>query len=292
MRACYSHDYCVPTRLGGLEKLGQVAQEVQRGALAELHNPPVLNTGHLYALHDPAYVDAFLQGEGSLAISQNLPWSQALRGAVLAMQAGQLQAAEMALRDGISAHIANGFHHARYARGRGFCTFNGLALVARAWPARRVFVLDCDDHGGDGTAEFTTLLDNLFNYSICSSSFDAVTGPRSVIRIDRCDGGALGTGYRESLEQAFEVIRSWRPHLLIYQAGVDCHRDDPLGRGQAGTEDLYARDEQVFRFARAQHLPLLFTLAGGYQSRETTVALHRNTFLAARRAYGMGVNVS
>jgi hypothetical protein len=103
MRACYSHDYCVPTRLGGLEKLGQVAQEVQRGALAELHNPPVLNTGHLYALHDPAYVDAFLQGEGSLAISQNLPWSQALRGAVLAMQAGQLQAAEMALRDGISA---------------------------------------------------------------------------------------------------------------------------------------------------------------------------------------------
>lgn len=290
MRACYSDEYCVPTRLGGLEKLARVAHDVRHQGLAELRDPSVLDLEHLYGLHDPDYVDAFLSGEGSLAVSQNLPWSEALRRAVLAMQAGQLTAAEMAFNDGVSAHVANGFHHARYARGRGFCTFNGLALVARAWPRRRVFVLDCDDHGGDGTAEFTTRLDNLFNYSICSSDFGAVTGSRSVIRIDQGNTGAPGAGYRESLKRAFEVIRAWRPHLLIYQAGVDCHRDDPLGRGQAGSEALFARDYQVFHFARTEQLPLLFTLAGGYQSLKTTAGLHCNTFHAARKAYGVSAS--
>ena len=28
--------------------------------------------------------------------------------------------------------------------------FNGLALVAKQYPEKRIFILDCDQHGGDG----------------------------------------------------------------------------------------------------------------------------------------------
>ncbi len=61
-------------------------------------------------------------------------------------------AAEMALQKGIAANVAQGFHHAVYEYGGSFCTFNGLAFVAQQNPNKKIFVLDCDQHGGNGTA--------------------------------------------------------------------------------------------------------------------------------------------
>ena len=41
-----------------------------------------------------------------------------------------------------------------------------LALVAKQNPEKRIFVMDCDQHGGDGTAIFTNRLTNLVNFGI------------------------------------------------------------------------------------------------------------------------------
>lgn len=284
VRACYSADYPVRTRHRNLEKLGWVAEGVQRGGLARLIDPGILDVEWLYGLHDARYVDAFLTGERPLATSQNLPWSPELRSAILAMQAGQLTGARLALADGVAGHVANGFHHARHERGRGFCTFNGLALVAYAHPRLRVFVLDCDDHGGDGTATFTHRLPNLYNYSICSMPFGCAEGPRSVVDTrTRCDipGDDIGA----ALDEAIEAIERWQPDLLVYQAGVDSHEDDPMGDGRAGTSDLYGRDRRVFSYCQGHGLPVLFTLSGGYQPLEETTELHLNTFRAAESVY-------
>ena len=51
----------------------------------------------------------------------------------------------------------SGFHHAGYAHGGGYCTFNGLMVAAakfiQAHPGAKVGILDCDFHYGDGTAD-------------------------------------------------------------------------------------------------------------------------------------------
>jgi acetoin utilization deacetylase AcuC-like enzyme len=62
-----------------------------------------------------------------------------------------------------------------------------------------------------------------------------------------------------------------------YQAGADPHVDDPLG-GFLDTQQLYDRDQRVFRAARAHRLPMVWNLAGGYQEPLRRVLdIHDNT---------------
>ncbi len=121
-----------------MEKLQYVAQGVVEQSLAELVDPGDIDPEILRTLHEPSYVDAFLQGTTPLAGMSRFQWSEQLRDAVLAIQAGQLKAAEIALSEGACANIAQGFHHAVYEYGGGFCTFNGLALVAQQYPDKKV----------------------------------------------------------------------------------------------------------------------------------------------------------
>lgn len=285
VKACYAPEYYAETRSRSMVKLGLVAESAAGEGLAELIHPGSIDVALLRRLHDPTYVDAFLKGVRPLAISQNFPWSEELRGAVLAMQAGQLVAAELALAEGLAANVANGFHHARYYKGGGYCTFNGLALIAQEFPTRRVFVLDCDEHGGNGTEEFTGRLENLFNFSVHGTRFGCQGSERSIPRYIPPVGNDPSF-YLRTVTEGLHTARDWGADLLVYQAGVDCHQDDPLTGIGASTETLYKRDFQVFDFARKQQMPILFVLAGGYQEMEQLVPLHVNTFRAAVSAFG------
>ena len=154
-------------------KLSAVANAISELDGIQLHAPSRIDPNILKQLHDPNYVDAFLTGTPEkLATFQGFkPWNTQLRDAVLHINAGQILAAELAFQHQISGNLAQGFHHAIYEFGNSFCTFNGLALVAQQFPEKRIFVLDCDQHGGNGTAEFTRRLDNLFNFSIYGLAF-------------------------------------------------------------------------------------------------------------------------
>ena len=151
---CFSPRYSAETPTASMRKLGPVIWDALEHGLADLHIPEPVDRETLCRLHDPAYVDAFLNGRGPLASAQGWPWTPQIRDGVLAINGGQLLGARLALEHGIAANIAQGFHHAGYQRGGGYCTFNGLALVAQEFPDQRVFVLDCDEHGGNGTQEF------------------------------------------------------------------------------------------------------------------------------------------
>lgn len=288
--AVYTPQYYAETSTPSMRKLPLVAEAVVQKGLVQLVAPTPTQVTELIpalrTLHDPAYVDAFLKGASSLASSNGFQWTPAIRDGVLAINAGQLTGAEYALREGIAANIAQGFHHATYRSGGGFCTFNGLALVAQTFAPHKVVVLDCDEHGGNGTEEFTTRIPSLHNYSINGSPFGCSDKERSISQTLPSVTHNFNH-YRSALSQAFAYIRSVRPALVIYQAGVDCHQDDPLGSLGLTTSQLYERDTRVFKFCKEEKLPVLFVLAGGYQEplRERLVPLHVQTFSAAHDVY-------
>jgi acetoin utilization deacetylase AcuC-like enzyme len=65
--------------------------------------------------------------------------------------------------------------------------------------------------------------------------------------------------------------------LVLYQAGVDCHIDDPFG-GIYSDKSLLDRDSMVLDYLRGK--PVVWNLAGGYQfdeagTIEPTLRLHR-----------------
>jgi len=283
-KACYSPRYFAVTHTNSMEKLQYVAEAVVEQSLAQLIEPGDIDLEILRTLHEPSYVDAFLQGKKPLGEMSRFKWSEQLRDAVLAIQAGQLKAAEIALNEGACANIAQGFHHAVYECGGGFCTFNGLALVAQQYPDKKIFVLDCDQHGGNGTAEFTTRLPNLFNFTIFGLRYGCRDFDRSIGRyISRYDG--TFSQYEQILYEAFEQILIQKTELLIYQAGMDCHQADPYGSAWLDSVALYQRDCMVFEFARKYRIPIMFVLAGGYQALPELVELHVSTFRAAGQFY-------
>jgi acetoin utilization deacetylase AcuC-like enzyme len=286
-KACCSPRYFAETPTASMVKLKPVAEAVQASGYATLIDPGEMDVEKLRRLHLPEFVDAFLAGERPLASCQGWPWTPQIRDGVLAINAGQLVAAKFALEDGIAANIAQGFHHSCYRRGENFCTFNGLALVAQEYPGKRVVVLDCDEHGGNGTAEFTSRFENLYNYSICGAHWSFDQNERSILKSLPPSGGNFQP-YRNALRDAFTTITRWKPDLILYQAGMDPHENDPLGSLELSSEQLWMRDRLVFNFCKESQIPVMFVLAGGYQTPvETTLTrLHLNTFRSAEAVFG------
>ncbi len=286
---CYSSQYVARTHTNSMEKLKAVADALNTWGSIRFHKPEVLDIEILKQIHEPSYVDAFNTGtpEKLATMSGFKPWNIQLRDAVLSINAGQILAAELAWKNGIAANIAQGFHHAMPEFGGSFCTFNGLALIAQQFPNKKIFVLDCDQHGGDGTAEFTRRFSNLFNFSIYGLIFGCPTYPRSVTRHVHKDKGNFAQ-YTIAVHEAFQMAKDWGADLIVYQAGMDCHQADPFGSSWLSRELLQKREEMVFKLAKRSQIATMFVLAGGYQKLEDLVELHLLTFKAAQQAYGMG----
>jgi acetoin utilization deacetylase AcuC-like enzyme len=225
----------------------------------------------LSAAHDPGYVLGILSGllENGFAncrpeVARSLPFTS---GAMLC-------AARLALSDGIACAPVSGFHHANYASAGGFCTFNGLMVTAARLLAegqiKRIMILDCDMHYGNGTDEIIARLG-------LAEIVDNATFGRWFAK------PAQAERYLEYLVR--EVARFHDFDLVLYQAGADVHVDDPLG-GVLTTEQMRIRDETVFRAAKAAGVPLAWNLAGGYQEPLSNVlALHTQTMRECVNAY-------
>lgn len=172
----------------------------------------------------------------------------------------------------------SGFHHANHGFAQAFCTFNGLMVAAvalrRSGEVRRVGILDCDHHYGDGTDDIVRELD----------AHDWVSH-ESIARRYRVPSHA-----KAFLAGLADTVRAFEGcDLLLYQAGADPHVDDPLG-GWLSTEQLAERDRIVFEAAAAIGLPMAWNLAGGYQRDSDggigpVLEIHRNTMRACAEVH-------
>ena len=285
LKVCYSPRYFAHTHTNSMEKLTAVAEVLTQHQLADLVDPESIDHKILYSIHNPDYVKAFMSGKKPLATMQGFKnWTPQLREAILSIQAGQLVATSLAFKTGISANIAQGFHHAVYEHGNAYCTFNGLALIAQQFPDKKVFVLDCDQHGGNGTAEYTQTIHNLYNFSIHALAFGCPSYERSITRHIHNKKGTFDE-YTQAIKEGFEHALAWQADIIIYQAGMDCHQHDRCGSKWFTTAMLYQRDLMVFQLAKKHNIPIMFVLAGGYQKLEDLVPLHVNTFKAANQVY-------
>ena len=281
--AFYRPEYA-PEDVPLLARLDVAARRIERLGLVELHAPSPIDPARLAGLHDDAYLRDFLDGTEPMASRQGIPWSPRVRDATLAMLGGQLAAADAAQRHGIAMNIARGFHHAVPACGSGYCPLNGLALLAHAAPQRRVMVIDCDEHGGNGTEEFAARMPNLYNVSIFGTRFGCRGGTRSWATLVRVRDHGFQR-YLDALQEAETLVDTHRPDLLVYQAGADCHVDDPKSQVGLSSAQMFMRDLIVFRMARTRGIPLLFVVAGGYQQAQRVARLNANTVRAARHVW-------
>jgi acetoin utilization deacetylase AcuC-like enzyme len=183
--------------------------------------------------------------------------------------------------------LGGGTHHAGRASARGFCMFNDLAIATtqlrRAGPARRVMVVDCDVHQGDGTAELLGRDEDAFTLSLqCARNYPFTRIPSDLdVELPAGTGDeAYISALDDALEDAFR--RFGHPDLVFYVAGADPWEGDALGRLALTKDGLAARDALVLERCRAAGVPVAVTLAGGYAPDVTdTVDIHAATIRAA-----------
>lgn len=254
-------------------------QDAENSHRFAFHAPSAAEVADLERVHAPAYVaDVLGQTLDAAAVRRlGLPLTaEVVRRARLA-SAGSLLAARLALAQGIATHVAGGSHHAHRDFGAGFCVFNDVAVAIAALQAegavRRVLVIDCDVHQGDGTAAIFAGDASVFTLSLhCASNFP-VRKAVSDLDVALADGTG-DVAYLAALAEALgRVPEGLYPDLVFYNAGVDVHADDRLGRLALSDAGIAARERLVIAHCRARRLPLACVSGGGYGS--DVVALAR-----------------
>jgi len=195
-------------------------------------------------------------------------------------------AARLALSEGIGCNTAGGSHHARRAQGAGFCTFNDVAVAAHLLLADgevgRVLVIDLDVHQGDGTAEICAGSSEIRTVSMHSEKNYPARKQKSSIDVALPDG-VRDDAYLETLDWLLpRTIEGFSADLVFYNAGVDPHGNDRLGRLSLSDAGLRRRDRRVFSFFRERGIPVASVLGGGYSHDIDALARrHLITFEAA-----------
>ncbi|MCH4892761.1 histone deacetylase [Sphingomonas sp. SFZ2018-12] len=234
------------------------------------HAPEAMPRDWLEAVHDAEYVDQVLAARVPPEKERRIgfPVTPTVAARAQKVPGGTWLAARLAQSHGFAANTAGGSHHALADTGAGFCVFNDLAIAAvrlvEAGDARRVLIVDCDVHQGDGTAALTAGRPGIATYSIHAEKNFPVRKARSTLDVALPDG--VGDAeYLDALATTLmPLLDDFAPDLVLYQAGVDPFAGDRLGRLALSREGLVARDTWIARTLAVRGVPLASALGGGY----------------------------
>jgi acetoin utilization deacetylase AcuC-like enzyme len=147
---------------------------------------------------------------------------------------------------------------------------------------RRVVILDCDVHQGNGTAAIFAGDDSVFTFSIHGAKnfpFHKETSDLDLALPDESGD----EDFLEALELgAKQAIARSHADLAIYIAGADPFSGDRLGRLALSKAGLAQRDQLVFDLCQQAGLPVAVVMGGGYARQiEDTVDIHFETIRRA-----------
>lgn len=229
----------------------------------------------LTAVHDPSYlIGVWLGLFGEFPHTPRAPFYSTV---------GMALAAESIANGNLRAgSLSSGLHHANHDMSNGFCTLNGLAVAAEVLirgGATRVLIVDVDAHCGGGTHSILNGRPEVGQVDIYTAPFDKYrpVNDRFTLTQVRHRSRYLPTVERSLIDWE---NRHGRPDVIILNAGMDPHEDDPVG-GLAGIDDttLDARERLIFSWAG--DTPVVWALAGGYVGWRRSLAdvakLHHRT---------------
>lgn len=257
------------------------------------YTPKSCTAENLSIAHKASYIEEIQTGNFSREnqIRLGLPWSEILRRRSFIAPNGTLLAAQLALQTGIACHAAGGTHHAQWDFGAGFCVFNDLAYTARALIkmrlAKKVLILDCDVHQGDGTANILSNDRNILTCSIhCAENYPS---KKAISDLDfSISKGSNDYDYLAVLARCLSQIdrSNFSPDFVLYDAAVDVHRNDKLGLLKMTSEGIFERDKVVLSHFKKKRIPIATTIGGGYgETQEEVAQRHSIIFQAVKSVF-------
>jgi acetoin utilization deacetylase AcuC-like enzyme len=294
----YHSDYVVPLPEGHrfpMPKFRQLYELLLADGVAhpeQFHAPKLPALDWIELVHTSEYVQAYCDGTLDAKAQRRigLPWSSALVNRTCTAVGGTILTAQLALSYGLACNTAGGTHHAFPSYGSGFCIFNDLAIAARVLQKlnliRKVLIVDLDVHQGDGTAFIFQDDKSVFTFSMhCEVNFPS-TKQKSDFDVP-LPLGMEDDAYLQTLAEYLpDLLSDFQPDLVLYDAGVDPHAGDRLGKLALTDTGIFRREMQVLSTCVSSGYPVACVIGGGYaDDLKSLVYRHSLVHRAASEVY-------
>ena len=166
-------------------------------------------------------------------------------------------------------------HHAEKNKAMGFCIYNNVAVGANylinKYKLNKVAIIDFDVHHGNGTQDI--FYDNEKVVYISTHQYPYYPGSgtekekgkyNNIFNIP-LPAGTTSEEYLNAYEFVLKKIKEFKPEFILFSAGFDAHKDDPLAQLQLEAEDFYTLTRRTLELSKLYcDGKVVSILEGGY----------------------------
>ena len=166
-------------------------------------------------------------------------------------------------------------HHAEKNKAMGFCIFNNVAVGANylieKYKIGKIAIIDFDVHHGNGTQDIFFNNKSVLYISTHQYPFYPGTGSEkekgifnNIFNIP-LEAGTNTETYLNAYDRVLKKIDEFKPEFLLFSAGFDAHKNDPLAQFKLETEDFYEITKRTLKLAKKYcNGKVVSILEGGY----------------------------
>ncbi len=183
-------------------------------------------------------------------------------------------------------------HHAEKNKAMGFCIYNNVAVGANylleKYKLNKIAIIDFDVHHGNGTQDIFHDNEKVLYISTHQYPYYPGTGGNNekgkfnnVLNIP-LPAGTNSEEYLNAYEHVLKKLKEFKPEFLLFSAGFDAHKNDPLAQLHLRSEDFYELTKRTLILAESSCKGnVVSILEGGYDlnALKESTEMHLNALL-------------
>jgi acetoin utilization deacetylase AcuC-like enzyme len=183
-------------------------------------------------------------------------------------------------------------HHAEKNKAMGFCIYNNVAVGAyyllEKYKLNKVAIIDFDVHHGNGTQDIfynnekvLYISTHQFPYYPGSGTEQEKGKYNNIFNIP-LPAGTNSEEYLNAYEFVLKKIKKFKPEFILFSAGFDAHKDDPLAQLQLKSDDFYQLTKRTLELSKiCCNGKIVSILEGGYDLKalQESTEMHVNALL-------------
>ena len=183
-------------------------------------------------------------------------------------------------------------HHAEKNKAMGFCIYNNVAIgthyLIEKYKLKKIAIIDFDVHHGNGTQDIFYDNEKVLYISTHQYPYYPGSGNNSergkhnnVLNIP-LPAGTNSEEYLNAYEHVLKKLKQFKPEFILFSAGFDAHKDDPLAQLQLKTKDFYDLTKRTLEIVKSTCKGnVVSILEGGYDlnALKESTEMHINALL-------------
>ena len=183
-------------------------------------------------------------------------------------------------------------HHAEKNKAMGFCIYNNVAVGAHYllnnYKFNKVAIIDFDVHHGNGTQDIFYNNEKVLYISTHQypyypgSGSEKEKGKFNNIYNIPLPAGTNSEEYLNAYEFVLKKLKQFKPEFILFSAGFDAHKDDPLAQLQLSSKDFYELTKRTLKLSKTFcNGKVVSILEGGYDlmALQESSEMHVNALL-------------